>query len=370
MTIHPPGHIRTTLARLAGAAAVFVLALASPSVASSATSATDAYPPPATDNPLAAHPWGVYHGNADMAWQPYLRSSAAQQALLDKIVQQPKSQWFGKWIANTAIADRIHLYIQNATGGDPNVLVQMAIFRMDPWEQNACAALPTLAQKQSYRQWVRNAAAAIGSSYVSLVLQPDGPFALCAPGGSKVYSHLLRYAAERFSANPNTSVYIDAGAADWNKNDPERALKILLPAGIEYVRGFALGSTHYDATSDEIAYGTSVVDALAARGIVGKHFVVNTAANGRPFKGYTYKGPDFDNARVCQPTTTTDCTTLGIPPTADVANPAWALPPDLNADAAAYCDGYVWVGRPWLYRQASPFVMKRALALARSTPYQ
>jgi endoglucanase len=370
VTTTPPGHTSTTLARLSGVVlALVLLALGAPSVASSPVARAVTYPPAATDNPLAAHAWGIYHGNADMSWRPYLSSSPSQQALLDKIVQQPKSQWFGKWIPDSQIAGKVHAYITNATGGDPSVMVQMAIFRMDPWEHFACSALPTLAQKQSYRQWVHNAAAAIGSSYVSLVLQPDGPFALCAPGGSKVYSHLLRYAAQAFSANPNTAVYIDAGAADWNRNDPARALKILLPAGIQYVRGFALGSTHYDATSDEISYGTAVVSALNAAGITGKHFVVNTAANGRPFAGYTYKGSDFDNARVCTPTTTVPCTTLGIPPTSDVANPAWALAPDVAANAAAYCDGYVWVGRPWLYKQASPFVMKRALALASSTPY-
>jgi endoglucanase len=372
VTTTPPGHTSTTLVRIAGGLlALVLLALGAPSVASStgASPRSDPYPAPATDNPLAAHTWGVYHGNADMSWRPYLGSAATQQALLDKIVQQPKSQWFGKWIANSAIAGKIHAYIANATGGDPDVMVQMAIFRMDPWEHNACSALPTLAQKQSYRQWIRNAAAAIGGTYVSLVLQPDGPFALCAPGGSKVYSHLLRYAAKRFATNPNTSVYIDAGAADWNRGDPARAVKILRPAGIQYVRGFALGSTHYDATSDEIAYGTAVVQALDDAGIFDKHFVVNTAANGRPFAGYSYDGPDFDNARVCTTTMTRPCTTLGIPPTSDVANVAWGLAPDVAADAAAYCDGYVWVGRPWLYRQASPFVMRRALALAASTPY-
>lgn len=356
---------RLPLLALSACAALLAATLTLPTSAASADPVA-----PATDNPLAAHPWGVYHGNADLAWNPYLSASPAQQALLNKIVMQPRSQWFGKWISDSDIADRIHLFIAKATGGDPNVMVQMAIFRLDPWEHDACNALPTLAQKQSYRTWIRNAAAAIGSSYVSLVLQPDGPFALCAPGGSKVYSHLLRYAAMRFAANPNTAVYIDAGAADWNRSDPARALKILIPAGIQYVRGFALGSTHYDATTDEIAYGTAVVQALATAGYPDKHFVVNTAANGRPFAGYTYKGADFDNARVCTPTTTKPCTTLGIPPTSDVADAAWGLDPVSAADAAAYVDGYVWVGRPWLYRQAAPFVLSRALKLAATTPFQ
>ena len=178
---------------------------------------------------------------------------------------------------------------------------------------------------------------------------------------------LVGFAARRFAKLPNASVYIDAGAADWTSVD--EALEILLPAGIEHVRGFALNSTHYVATGDEIRYGAEVVAALDALGITGKHFVVNTAANGRPFNGYDYDGPNFDNAETCRSRDDTSCVTLGIPPTADVANPAWGLTAEENALALAHVDGYVWVGRPWLYMQNDPFVMSRALAVARTTPY-
>jgi endoglucanase len=200
-----------------------------------------------------------------------------------------------------------------------------------------------------------------------LVLQPDGPFALCVPGGSDLPSRLVGFAARRLAKLPNASTYIDAGASDWTS--VEEALEILRPAGIEHVRGFALNSTHYASTGDEIRYGAEVVAALDELGIPGKHFVVNTAANGRPFNGYDYDGPNFDNAETCTSKTDTSCVTLGIPPTADVANPAWGLSDEENALAAAYADGFVWVGRPWLYMQNDPFVMRRALAVARTTPF-
>ena len=108
------------------------------------------------------------------------------------------------------------------------------------------------------------------------------------------------YASHAFSALPNVSVYIDAGASDWLRNDPAKALKILVPAGIDTARGFALNSTHYASTSAEIAFGTAVVQALAAAGYADKHFVVNTASNGAPFNGYDYHGPNFDNAATCK----------------------------------------------------------------------
>ena len=62
--------------------------------------------------------------------------------------------------------------------------------------------------------------------------------------------------------------------------------------------------------------------------------------------------------------------TLGIPPTTDVSDPAWGLSPADADEAAAYVDGYLWFGRPWLYNQASGWDQERALTLARTTPFQ
>jgi hypothetical protein len=60
---------------------------------------------------------------------------------------------------------------------------------------------------------------------------------------------------------------------------------------------------------------------------------------------------------------------LGIPPTTDVANPRWRLSATTNQLARTYVDGYLWFGRPWLYQQAYPFDMTRALQLSRTSPY-
>jgi endoglucanase len=324
---------------------------------------------PAEANPLANRTWGVYKGSGDQAWTPYLRATGKKKQLLAKIALAPKAKWYGQWIPTNQIAAKVRDHITNAQAGDPEALVQMTVFRLKPWEEEACRRLPTAKEQKVYTRWIDKFASGIGDAHVALVLQPDGPFALCAPGGSTLPSQLVGYASHVFSALPNTSVYIDAGASDWLRNDPAKALKILVPAGIDTARGFALNSTHYAATSAEIAYGTSVVQALAAAGYADKHFVVNTAANGAPFNGYDYRGPNFDNATTCSKKGQQGCVTLGIPPTADVANPAWGLSATDAANAATYVDGYLWIGRPWLYMQADPFDMKRALAVARTTPY-
>ena len=152
----------------------------------------------------------------------------------------------------------------------------------------------------------------------------------------------------------------------------DAAVRILVQGGVQYARGFALNGTHYSSTPNEVARGAAIVAGLDARGITGKHFVVNTSSNGHPFTFGSYTGSDPDNAVVCrskaEPVTRT-CVTLGIPPTADVAGAQWGLPATTRALAAEHVDGYLWFGRPWLYRQADPFVMSRALQLVRTTPY-
>jgi hypothetical protein len=320
-------------------------------------------------NPLEGRRWGVYQGNGDQAWAPYVKARGAEKTLLAKIALRPKAKWFGAWIPNADIGKKVDAYIASSTGGDPDVLVQMTVFRMKPWEDEACRRLPTAAEQASYKQWIDRFAAAIGDAQVALVLQPDGPFALCVPGRSLVPSRLIAYSAQKFSALPNTSVYIDGGASDWPEDDPAKAVDFLVPAGIAYTRGFALNSTHYTSVGSDIAYGAAMVRELARRGIPGKHFVVDTAKNGKPFTWKQKRTSNFDNSPVCRSRTDTRCVTLGIPPTADVTNPRWGLGAENRAAAGNLVDGFLWFGRPWLYMQADPFVKSRALQLVRTSPW-
>ncbi|HEY2299078.1 MAG TPA: glycoside hydrolase family 6 protein [Jatrophihabitans sp.] len=322
-------------------------------------------------NPLANLRWGTYSGSHDELFNAYRHSSGTTHRLVGTLAFKPRMRWFGAWYSNKWISTAVHRYIRNVTHGRSDVLVQMAVFRVVPWETRACDRLPTTAEQNSYKQWINRFASAIGRTHVALVLQPDLPFAFCVPHHSRIPLNLVSYAARVFSALAHTSVYIDAGAADWSPVD--RAVTLLKGAGIRYARGFALDATHYDSTTAEIYHGTKIVRALRAAGYPTRRFVINTATTGRPFTHPWYVhhvGSNFNNARTCANRSERHCVTVGIPPTWHVAAPGLPMSARVKSLAHKFVDGYMWIGRPWLRNQASPFDMQRALAVARTNPFR
>ena len=327
-----------------------------------------------TDNPLAGGPWGVYTGGADGLYPAWQAATGDHKALLGKIALQPRVRWFGSWIPARDLADKLGDYITTTQreAGTKDVLIQMAQFML--WPNGEVAYKNALPESYPayYRSWVDTAAATIGDARVVMVLEPD--LGITQKDGAwrpSVRLDMVAYAAKVFGALPNTTVYLDASSADWLRVDVARDM--LLAAGVANVRGFALGATHYTALGDEITYGRQLVAALADAGAPGKHFVVDTADNGRPFTWPEYwaKHPngDFNNAETCQTLTEDTCDTLGIPPTSRVAAAKWGLTTPQRRAARQLVDAYLWFGRPWLYRQASPFDMQRALDIARTTPW-
>lgn len=333
-------------------------------------------------NPLAGRTWG--RADLDPTLDAFRVASPADQALLAKVALQPKAAWIGSWWSTDKLQKVVGRYIATAQAGDPEALVQLATFRMEPWEQEACRRVSTPAEQADYRAWFDALATAIGSAHVAIVQQPDGPFVLCAPGGPRAHARLISYGTRVLSALPNTSVYVEVGAADWPNDDPAKAARIARLGGVKHARGIALNGTHYDTTERQVRFGAQVVQALAKRGLPGKTVVVNTTQNGRGFRAGDFHqkydrvdtcdlpratGTCYDHAPVCTTPTQRVCVTLGIPPTTDVANPAWGLSSGASALARQYVDGYLWFGRPWLFMQNQPFQLDRTMELARSTPY-
>lgn len=123
---------------------------------------------------------------------------------------------------------------------------------------------------------------------------------------------LLKDGVRVLRQNPKTIVYLDSGHAHW---DPAPVFaERLKKAGIEDANGFALNTSNYVTTEENIAFGKKV-SALVG----GAHFVIDTSRNGN--------GATPDN-QWCNPSGRK----IGKPPTTDTKDPL--------------IDGFLWLKRP------------------------
>ena len=317
----------------------------------------------ATSNPIEGVTWGTYSTDSTdpsldppSAYHNTARNSR-DRADFAKLLAVPRFRWFGSWVPAFNEGDKwgarktATKYIEAVQNGNPDVAVGIGIFRLDPFEREACRRLPTQREIGDYKRWIEEFAAGIGDSRVILLLQPDMPFTLCLPRSSQIDLQLISWTAQRLGALSHTTVYLDAGASDWLR--PAQAASMLKRAGVASVRGFALNLTHYDSTPRSVAYGKQIVRWLGNHGVNGVHFTVSTAMNGRPFISYKHRRT-FRLGSECRSRSDRICVTLGQLPTTQTSTPL--------------CDGYLWFGRPWInnaFRRSYDELLK----LIRTSPY-
>lgn len=351
---------RTTVARAATAlvaALLLALVAAAPSWAGRANARLSR-----SSDPLAGMRWGTFFtrtvsANNDAPSVYFRRARGGARKDFARLLAQPRFRWFGSWIPVHTRGDKwgarktARNYIREVTQGDRNVGAQIGIFRLEPFERAACRRLPTRAERVSYYAWIREFAKGIGRSRVALVLQPDLPIVNCQPDGGRTELRMLRWTARKFSRLRHTTVYLDAGAADWMRVGQVSAT--LRRAGIASARGFSLNLTHYDSTARSLAYGRRIVRDLARHGIRGKHFVVSTSMNGRPFTFQAHERV-FHAMTVCRTRRSRHCVTLGHPPTTRTGTRA--------------ADALLWAGRSW-YANAHVRGFGELLRIIRSSPF-
>ncbi|HEY1593021.1 MAG TPA: glycoside hydrolase family 6 protein [Solirubrobacteraceae bacterium] len=189
--------------------------------------------PGAGANPLAGVPWGVYKGQYYNSIYPnYQAARGSSRELLGRIALRPLAFWFGSWFADGDARQVAHNFIASTTGGKPNVLSQMVVFRLDPWEGGACPGGWSAADQRSYRRWIDGFAAGIGQARVAIVLQPDLAFSTCASSHAPL--ELVSYAARKLNAQPHTTVYVDGGVHYWPSFG--QAVSMLEQAAVRHAR--------------------------------------------------------------------------------------------------------------------------------------
>lgn len=322
----------------------------------------------AADNPLRG-PWGRYTSETS---DPSNDPPSAYWNRLHDVEMRPyldtfRFRWFGSWVNMQDTGHGATLRwgarrtareyaSQVQQSGGPNALVPVGIFRLDPYEHQLIFdhKVATPAQQQEYRDWIGEFLGGLKDARARavIVVQPDMPLTLDLPHGSTLYLDMIRWTVGQINQTlPTATTYIDAGASDWL--DAERAASMLKEAGVASVRGFSLNITHYTSTSDSVAYGKQVIGDLNRMGITGKHFVVSTALNGRPFThaANTYT---FQHGVICKSARARRCVTLGQPSTLNTGTPA--------------ADAFLWIGRPW-YNNSAARTQNELGQLVRTSPW-
>jgi len=302
--------------------------------------------PPATaqgGNPLAGARLFVDHDSPSWhQWRAYRRAGLRHRAaLVWKIAREPKARWLGRF-TRPHFRHKVRRLIHAARrqGSVPVFTVMRA-------ESRGCGPGYTgggPSEDARTRAWYRRLTRAIGAARVVIAFEPDslGTIDCHARSRRDDRIRLLRN-VNALSRLPGATIYLDAGASDWEP--ARRTARQLRAIGIAKVRGFMLNATHYDWTRNNIRHGLEI-----SRRVGGKHFIINTAENGRgPIH---YRAANGRRINVwCNPSRRG----LGISPTTSTSNPM--------------VDAYLWINRPG-YAQACQgrpiaWYAPRALSYAR-----
>jgi endoglucanase len=284
------------------------------------------------------------------SWRFLQRKGRTRQAdLIWKIAREPRAVWVGRF-TRPKFRFKVRRIIDTAKaqGSVPVIAVLRA-------ESTKCSPTYTAggaAADRRVRRWYRRLAAAIGGDRVVIAFEPDsvGTIDCLAPSRRDDRLRLLRYGVNQLSALPGATIYLEGGASDWEA--PFRTARKLRKIGIAKVRGFMLNVTHYDWTAANIEHGLEI-----SRLTGGKHFVINTAENGR---GPVHYRKWIDRSRHIWRRITVWCNPglrgLGPAPTTETSRPDKV-------------DAYLWINRPGYAQicQGRPIAwyLPRALTLTR-----
>ena len=96
-----------------------------------------------------------------------------------------------------------------------------------------------------------------------MIVEPDGlpVVGKClSPQAANQRLALMRTVRKRLGGIPNLATYIDIGSSRWL--DRRYATRLLRRAGVRYIRGFALNTTHFNYTHEQVAYGNAIARKL------------------------------------------------------------------------------------------------------------
>lgn len=274
--------------------------------------------PAPTSNPLAGAHWFVDHGDdAQRQMRYWRRTGEAHFAdILAKLADEPQTEHFGSFSFN--IRASVRRYMDSVHRGTVPILSTYDLPHLGCTHKS-----DTPGEALAFHRWIAAFAHGIGRRRAVVFLEEDALITLgcLSREGVTVRMYELDYATRLLGELPHTVTYLDAGAADGDPSSPYRMASLLRRAGIRFIRGFFLNSSHFDWTNNELRYGNKVAK------ILHTHFVVSTSENGR---GPLHPPDRVENGNeiLCNP----PGRGLGPRPTTDTGD--------------RYADAFMWIGIP------------------------
>jgi endoglucanase len=229
---------------------------------------------PSQGDPLAGQSFYVNPQNhaALQVAQWRAEGRTAQAAQIERIAVHPTANWLTQEVGVREEAEA--LTRAAAAAARSTLLVAYFIPGRDCSGYSAGGA-PSAA---AYRRWIGELAQGIGTSTVTVVVEPDAVLqALSGCLGSAARAQrfaLLSAAVAALRRDPHATVYLDAGNVGWLRA-PRTVARALRAAGVTRANGFALNVSNFYATAATIAAGERL-----SRLLGGAHFIIDTSRNG------------------------------------------------------------------------------------------
>jgi endoglucanase len=284
---------------------------------------------PVTPNPLVGTKWFVDRMEpAYTQWARWKRAGKDGDAdQIWKLAREPRFRWFGRF-TSPRMPKKVRGFLDRVQCDQPGAVPMMVVMRHQGRACRPDYLAGGRAEDRRTMRWYDQFAKAVGDARVVIAFEPDslGTVDCLAPSRRDDRLRMLRHGVDVLSQLPNATIYLEAGASDWEP--ASRTAKQLRALGVSKVRGFMLNVTHHDWTRANIQHGLEV-----SRLVGGKHFIVNTSYNGR---GPIHFRRWIDRSRHIWRTINVWCHPglrgLGPPPTTATSNPL--------------VDAYMYINRP------------------------
>ena len=232
---------------------------------------------PASPNPLLGLRFFVDRMEpAYTQWARWKRSGQTDDAnTMWRLAREPRFRWFGKFTA-PRMQKKIQGFLDRVQCDQPGTVPLMVVMRHQGKGCNGTYRAGGAAEDARTRRWYDDFANSVGDARVVIGFEPDslGTVDCLAPDRRADRIKTLRYGVDVLSQLPNATIYLEAGASDWEA--ASRTAKQLRKIGIHKVRDFMLNVTHHDWTRNNVMHGLEL-----SRLVGGKPFIINTSYNGR-----------------------------------------------------------------------------------------